>query len=58
MTITPPEKDQPVDELWRKVAELTKVLNALINLEVRVADKKIESGKILLTDDKAVLSLE
>lgn len=44
--IQPPQKDQPVDELWRTVAELTEVVNAVLNGEVRVHAKSVV-GRVL-----------
>lgn len=32
--ITPPQQGEPVDELWRKVRELTDIVNALLNEQV------------------------
>jgi hypothetical protein len=58
MKITPPEAGEYVDELWKKVAELTKAVNALLNMEVRVTTYNIKSGKVLPSGAGIVLVLE
>lgn len=73
MTITPPAQGEPVEQLWRKVAELTKVVNALANAEVRVTDTfqlrdptgyligdvaAFKGGKVTVDGENAVIILQ
>lgn len=55
--IDPPQKGEPVDELWMKVAEMTKAVNALMAMEVQVTNRLFTTGKIQITDNKATLIL-
>ena len=54
MMIQPPTQGEPVAELWRKVAELTAVVNALSNMQAAGALE----GKLVCTGTNAVLVLE
>jgi hypothetical protein len=52
--ISPPQRDEPTDELWRKVVELTTIVNALSALTVTGAVK----GKVVISGGVAVLVTE
>lgn len=58
MTIDPPKQGESTLMLWRKVEELTRAVNALLNAEVRVATKNIKSGKVQSQPDSVVIILE
>lgn len=52
--IQPPAQGENVDELWRKVAELTAVVNALTTMQVSGA----HVGQVVISGGYAVLVLE
>jgi hypothetical protein len=51
--IQPPTEGQPVDELWRKVAELTAAVNALLSMQAAGA----HTGQVVYSGGKAVFVL-
>ncbi len=55
--ITPPEAGEPVDELWRTVAELTKVVNALSNMKVVVTTTAPRTGTLEIQGESSTLML-
>jgi hypothetical protein len=59
--LSPPQAGEPVDQLWKHVAELVKKVNALENMRVTVtaaATKDgISGGKLAVHDSDSVLSL-
>jgi hypothetical protein len=52
--LQPPSAGEPVDELWKKVAALTAVVNALMGLTVTGAAK----GKLVMSGETAVIVIE
>jgi hypothetical protein len=55
MTLPEPQAGEPVDEMWRYVARLTRAYNALANAEVKGQNV---TGKVLTTEDHAIITID
>lgn len=58
--IVPPQKDEPVDELWRTVVELTTAVNWLETRVKALSDMQVQGvhkGKVECSETNAVLSI-
>lgn len=58
MKLDPPKQGESTLVLWRKVEELTRAVNALLNAEVKISTKNFKGGKVISSLDKVVIVLE
>ena len=55
--ITPPDPNDDVRNLWKKVAECIEVLNAIQNMKVIVEGKVVMQGQLDVGGNSSMLSI-